>query len=148
MLHRLSSVLIAMLVLSLLVSACGMMKKKSQKDDLSKKNADYVLRMKYGKFVGASLHYKQDLREPFLERFEDWDTLKVADFSLARLSSEFDGKTARKTAYYTMEYYLLTDMKLRKQKVKLVWELPPEIKGKSSNWRIVNQFPELEGEKK
>lgn len=144
----LSAGIVTLLVISLLLSACSMVQKEKQKDDFNKKTEDFVMRMQWNDFVGASLHFQADLREPFLERFEDWDALKVTDVSLSRVKSELDGEIERKTAFYWFEYYLLTDMKLRKQKIRVVWELSAESENKGAYWRIVEPFPELEATKK
>ncbi len=146
--YRLSLGIVALLAMSLLVSACSVIKEYQQKDDFSTKSNDFILRMQWGKFVGASLHFQEDLREPFLERFENRDDFKVTEFSLSRMTTEFDGELERKIALYELEYYLLTDMKLHKEKFKLVWELAAATKEKSAYWRIVTPFPELEIEKK
>jgi hypothetical protein len=104
--------------------------------------------MQWGKFVGASLHFRQNLREPFLERFEDWSEFKVTDINIARMSSEQDGTVERRTVYYNLEYYLLTDMRVHKEKIKMVWEIQSKVDENATYWRIVTPFPELEVEKK
>ena len=146
--YRLSFGIIALLVLSLSLCACSMVKEKQQKDDFNKKTEDFTLRMQWGDFVGVSLHFQEDLREGFLERFEDWETLKITNVETSRVESELDGAIERKIAHYKLEYYLLTDMKVRKQKIEIVWELAPETDKKGSYWRIVKPFPTLEAEKK
>jgi hypothetical protein len=148
MLYRLSSGIVALLVFLLLVSACSMVKEQNQKDNFNRKNKDFVLRMQWGKFVGASLHFRQNLREPFLERFEDWADFKVTDINIARMSSVQDGTVERRTVYYNLEYYLLTDMRVRKEKIKMVWALQSKADDKATYWRIVTPFPELEVEGK
>ena len=147
-----SSRLLSGVVLLLLVvfsfSACNTVKDYEIKDDYETKSEDFVLRMKWSDFVGASLHFKDDLRENFLERFEDWDELKVADIVMSRTKSELDGDTQRKIADYKLEYYLLNKMVVHKEKVQIIWELAPEGPDTGAYWRIVEPFPELEVEKK
>lgn len=145
---RLLPVITTLLVLSLSLAACSMVKKQQQKDDFNKKTEDFSLRLKWGDYVGLSLHFQESLREGFLERFEDWDTLKVTNVEAARVESELDGAVERKIAHYRLEYYLLTDMKVRNEKIEIVWELAPESANKGSYWRIVKPFPTLEAEKK
>ena len=142
----LSAIVVLLVVLS--VSACSSVKEYQAEDDFSKKTEDFVLRMKWNDFIGASLHFKGDLREEFLERFEDWDTLKVSEVTMSRVKSELDGDTARKITYYRFEYYLLTEMTVHKEKIELIWELSAKSDDKGAYWRIVEPFPELEIEKK
>ena len=148
MLKRLSFGIVVVLALSLLFSACSTMKDYQEKDDFNEKTEDFAMRMLWQDFVGVSLHFDEDLREAFLERFEDWDTFKVTEMKLSRATSELDGEVERKTVHYKLEYYLLTDMVVRKEKINLVWELSPEIDEQQTFWRIVEPFPELEAEKK
>jgi hypothetical protein len=146
--YRLSFGIVALLALSLLVSACSIVREQNQKDSFERKNKDFVLRMQWSKPVGVSLHFQQDLREPFLERFEDWSEFKVTDINIARMSSEQDGTVERRTVYYNLEYYLLTDMRVHKEKIKMVWELQSKTGDNATYWRIVTPFPDLEVERK
>jgi hypothetical protein len=148
MFNRQASWIVVLLVFLLFFSACSMVKEYKQKDDFSTKSEDFVLRMQWEKFSGAALHFKQELRESFIERFEALDMLKVTNVALSRVTSEFEGTTIRKVTHYTLEYYLLNELKVYEEKVKLVWELSPETEDKDSYWRIVSPFPELEVEKK
>ncbi len=145
---RRSFVIVTLLVLSLLVSGCSLLQKKHEQDDFSTKTEDFMLRMQWGKFVGASLHFQEDLREPFLARFEDWDDFRVTDIELSRMTTEFVNGTERKSTYYLLEYYLMTDLKVHKEKIKIVWELAPQNENFDSYWRIVTPFPELIVERK
>lgn len=147
MFDRLLSVLIVVLVL-LSVSACSTVEDYQKKDNYNEKTEDFVLRMKWSDFIGASMHFQEDLREEFLDRFDDWETLKVSEIRMSRTKSELDGAIERKIAIYYMEYYLLTEMKVHKEKIKIIWELAPLEEDKGSYWRIVEPFPELEVEKK
>ena len=146
--NRLSFGIIAVLVLSLLISACSAAKDYQEKDDFNTKTEDFIVRLQWQDFIGLSLHFREDLREDLLERFEDWDTLKVSSVTTSRVMSELDGTTERKIAYYWLEYYLLTEMKVHKEKIKIVWELAPVEGNVASFWRIVEPFPELEVKKK
>ena len=147
-----SSRLLSGVVLLFLVifsfSACSTVKDYEINDDYETKSEDFVLRMKWSDFIGASLHFKDDLREDFLERFEDWDELKVADIVMSRTKSEMEGDTQRKIADYKLEYYLLNEMKVHKEKIQIIWELAPEGADTGAYWRIVEPFPELEVAKK
>ena len=146
--NRLSFGIVALLVLSLVVSGCTLLQKKREKDDFSTKTEDFMLRMQWEKFVGASLHFQEDLREPFLARFEDWEDFRVTEIALSRMTTEFVDGTERKTTYYQLEYYLMTDLKVHKEKIKIVWELAQQIEDSDSYWRIVTPFPELIVERK
>ena len=146
--NRLSFGIVALLVLSLVVSGCSMLQEKHERDDFSTKTEDFMLRMQWGKFVGASLHFHEELREPFLARFEDWDDFRVTEIVLSRMTTEFVDGTERKTTHYQLEYYLMTDLKVHKEKIKIVWELAPKNEGVDSYWRIVTPFPELIVERK
>ena len=148
MFNRQASWVVVLLAFLLLFSACSMVKEYKQKDDFNTKSEDFVLRMQWGKFSGAALHFKQELREPFIERFEALDMFKVTNITLSRVTSEFEGTAERKVTHYTLEYYLLNELKVYEEKVKLVWELSPETEDKDSYWRIVSPFPELKVEKK
>ncbi len=146
--NRLSCGIVAVLMLSLFFSGCSAVKEYEAKDDFNKKTEDFVLRMQWSDFIGVSLHFQEDLREEFLERFDDWDTLKVTEITVSRIKSELDGDTQRKIAYYWLEYYLLNEMKVHKEKIEIVWEMAPKGEAKGSYWRIVEPFPELEVTKK
>ena len=148
MLNRLLTGVAIFLVTAISLSACNTVKDYEIKDDYETKSEDFVLRMKWSDFIGASLHFKDDLREDFLERFEDWDELKVADIVMSRTKSELEGDTQRKIADYKLEYYLLNKMVVHKEKIQIIWELAPEGVDTGAYWRIVEPFPELEVEKK
>jgi hypothetical protein len=148
MVKRRSTGLIALLVILLMLCACSMIKAQKQKDDFSTKNEDFMLRMKWNKFTGAALHFQKDLREPFLVRFEALEDLRMTDFVVSRTMAEIDGETERVDVNYAFEYYLLSEMKVYKQKIKLDWELTAETDDRDSYWRIMTPFPELEVENK
>jgi len=133
-----------MLVVSLvMMAACSAL--PNHKDDLAKKNDDFMLRVRWLDFPGAALHFEEDIRPEFIEQFDDVDDLKVTAFTMVRL--ELDVPQEKVTAHYRLEYYILPSATIQKKRFSLTWEQQPvSVSGKAAGkafWRITQAFPEL-----
>jgi len=128
--------LVFMLVL---VSACAML--PTHKDDLNKKNDDFMLRVRWLDFPGAALHFEGEDRQEFIEQFEDVEDLKVTHFTMARI--DVDVPEEKVTIHYRLEYYVLPSATIKKKRFSLTWEQQASGMPNSAYWRIVEPFPEL-----
>ncbi|PLY00803.1 MAG: hypothetical protein C0623_06580 [Desulfuromonas sp.] len=128
-----------LVLLLVLLSACSMM--PNHKDDFTKKNEDFMLRVRWLDFQGASLHFSEELRADFLERFNDVDDLKVTNFTMTRL--DIDAPNDQVVVHYLLEYYKLPSVTLSKKRFSLAWEEQASGGMKFAYWRIVEPFPEL-----
>ena len=113
----------------------------THKDDFTKKNENFMQQVRWLKFSGAALHFEEDLREEFMERFEDVDDLKVTSFRISRVKAEVPGKVV--AVHYELEYYRLPSVTVRKERFPLNWELRSSGRKELDYWRIVDPFPEL-----
>ena len=123
-----------------LTAACSVL--PTYKDDFTKKNEDFILRIRWLDFAGASLHFENEIRTEFVERFEDVDDLKVTEFSIARI--DIDAPKEKVTVHYRLEYYLLPSATIKKERFPLTWEKQPGDEQGKAYWRITDPFPELD----
>ncbi len=129
-------IMVAFLVMT---SACAML--PTHKDDFTKKNEDFMLRVRWLDFPGASLHFDQEYRQEFVERFEDSDDLRITSFTMARIDINVPEEKA--TVHYRLEYYMLPSATIEKKKFSLTWEQPVVDSSGKAYWRITEPFPEL-----
>ncbi len=122
-----------------LVSACAML--PTHKDDLNKKNDDFMLRVRWLDFPGAALHFDGEDRQDFIEQFEDVEDLKITSFTMARI--DVDVPEEKVAIHYLLEYYILPSVTIKKKRFSLAWEQQPGGAPGTSYWRIVEPFPEL-----
>ena len=128
-----------LVALLLLTTACTML--PSHKDDFTKKNEDFMTRVRWLDFPGASLHFEKEHRQELVERFEEIDDLKVTSFSMARADIDVPGEKV--TVHYRLEYYRLPSVTVNKKKFSLTWEQPAIDSSGIAYWRITEPFPEL-----
>lgn len=128
---------VALLIL-VLVAGCSML--STHKDDFTKINDDFMLRMTWHDMPGASQHFSPELREEFLKRFEAWDDLKITSFKAVRSEGLLEPGLERKRVHYLLEYHALPSLSIKKKRFSLRWEMPD----KTGAWAIVEAFPELD----
>lgn len=130
-----------MLVVSLvvLVAACAML--PTHKDDLGKKNDDFMLRVRWLDFPGAALYFEDEFGKEFVERFAEEDDLKITAFTTSRV--DVDVPQEKVTIHYLLEYYILPSVSVKKKRFSLTWEqLPAPVAGEEL-WLITEPFPEI-----
>jgi len=130
---------ILLVFLLVLFAACAML--PTHKDDLNKKNDDFMMRVRWLDFPGAALHFEGEARQEFVERFADVDDLKITSFTMARI--DIDVPQEKVTVHYLLEYYLLPSATIKKKRFSLVWEQQSSGTPGTDYWRIVEPFPDL-----
>lgn len=128
-----------LVVFLLLLAACSAL--PHHKDDLAKKNEDFMLRVRWLNFPGAALHFDGENRPGFIERFADVDDLKVTEFTTVRIN--IDEPQEKVTVYYQLKYYMLPSATIKKKRFTLTWEQQPDKVSGEAFWRITEPFPEL-----
>ena len=124
----------------LLVLSCSLL--PNHKDDFAKKNDDFMLRVRWLDFQGASLHFDEENRQKLVEQFADNEDLKVTDFSMTRL--DIDVPNEKVTAHYRLQYYMLPSATVETERFTLTWEQRSGEESAVAYWRIVEPFPELD----
>jgi hypothetical protein len=113
----------------------------THKDDLGKKNDDFLLRVRWLDFPGASLHFDTELRQEFVERYDEADDLKITRFDAMRIDADIPQEKV--TIHYLLEYYILPSVTVKKKRFSLTWEKQPSGVVGEDYWRIMEPFPEL-----
>ncbi len=126
-------------VILVLVAACSML--PTHKDDLDKLNDDFMLRVRWLDFNGASLHFGSEFAADLVERFADANDLKITHFDMTRI--EVDVPQEKVTIHYLLEYYLLPSATVKKKRFSLAWEKPSARDSDGTPWMIVEPFPEI-----
>ena len=128
-----------LVALLLLTTACTML--PSHKDDFTKKNEDFMMRVRWLDIPGASLHFEKEYRQELVERFEESEDLKITGFEMAR--ADIDIPEEKVVVHYRLEYYILPSVTVKKKKFSLTWEQPAVDSSGNAYWRITEPFPEL-----
>lgn len=123
----------------LAVAACAAL--PTHKDDLGKKNEDFIQRVRWLDFAGASLHFTMDHRDDFIERFGEDGDLKITDLSVARIEIDVPGE--RVVVHYRLDYYRLPSVTLETVRFSLTWEQKAFGADEAAYWRITEPFPDL-----
>ena len=130
---------ILLVMVVFLVAGCAML--PTHKDDLTKKSDDFTMRVRWLDFPGASLHFDEEFRQEFIDRFVDADDLKITRFDATRI--DVDVPQEKVTIHYLIEYYILPSATVKKKRFSLAWEQIPSGVAGESFWRIMESFPEL-----
>jgi len=125
--------------LLVLLSACSLM--PNHKDDFTKKNEDFMLRVRWLDFQGASLHFSAEHRPDFARQFSEVDDLKVTSFSMERM--DLDVEDGKVVVHYRLEYYILPSATVKKKRFSLAWKEEADDRLELAYWRIVDAFPEI-----
>jgi|GEM_PF-5347553 len=128
---------LSLVAVSFLILGCSML--PDHKDDFTKVNEDFMLRMRWHDIVGASKSFAPEPQEEFLNRFEALDDLKVMDFTAARSEAGVEIGLEWKKVHYLMEYHFLPSLSVKQKRFTLRWEKA----GEAGAWTIVEPFPDL-----
>ena len=113
----------------------------NHKDDLGKKNDDFMLRVRWLDFPGAALYFNDELGKEFVTRFSEADDLKITAFTMSRV--DVDVPQEKVTIHYLLEYYMLPSASVKKKRFSLTWEQMPASVAGEELWRITEPFPEI-----
>ena len=125
--------------LFVLVAACAML--PTHKDDLGKKNDDFMLRVRWFDFPGAALYFDDEPGQEFIERFAEEEDLRITAFTTTRV--DVKGPQDSVTIHYLLEYYILPSASVKKKRFTLTWEQVAAPLAGEEQWHIAEPFPEI-----
>lgn len=123
----------------LLLSSCGMMVRPGEEFETASR--DYVQRLRWMDFAGASRHHSEEYRAAFLRRFGELRDLHVVDVRLE--SADLREEAGRADTTILLEYYLLPSATVRQFVLQQEWAYLGGDRYHPGTWRIVSPFPEF-----
>ena len=97
--------------------------------------------MRWADFSGAAAFVAPEVRDAFLEQFQEDDDLHIVDSSVSSVGVGQDPKQVE--VLYVMEYYRLPSSRIKKWRWKQQWRLIKDEASKSEIWLIDNKPPPL-----
>jgi hypothetical protein len=107
-------------------------------EDLATRSSDFSEAMRWKDFNGASRFISATVKDQFIEKFIEDDSLHVVDSSINKVDIDVDQEHA--DVEYVMEYYHLPSSRVLKWTWNQQWIL---TKGKENTWQIDNAPPKL-----
>jgi hypothetical protein len=127
---------LAILVAAFLLLSCGMMVRPGQ--EFETVSRDYVQRLRWMDFAGASRHQSGESREAFMQRFGELGDLHIVD---ARLESvDLREEAGRADTSIVLEYYLLPSATVKQFRLEQEWAYLGGDRYRPGVWRIVSPF--------
>jgi hypothetical protein len=97
--------------------------------------------MRWSDYPNAAAYVHPDVREAFLQQFQEDADLHVVDSQI--LSVDIDQHKGRADAVYVMEYYRLPSGQIKKWRWEQQWRFTQEKMTKPGVWLIENVPPTL-----
>lgn len=97
--------------------------------------------MRWRDFIGAGNYLKEDVRNDFLDQFQQDEDLHVVDSRIEQI--KLNSETGIAEADYRLEYYRLPSMRVKKWQWTQQWQLISQEALKASVWQIINRPPPL-----
>lgn len=97
--------------------------------------------MRWSDYPGAATYVHPDVREYFLEQFQEDEDFHVVESSISSVTMDVSGKQA--DVVYVLKYYRLPSTRIQKWRWEQQWQLIQEKVTKSGVWLIENEPPAL-----
>lgn len=127
------------LLLCLLLTAC--LGSVDVGPGLDKISQGFSESMRWSDYPNAAAYVHPDVREAFLQQFQEDADLHVVDSRI--LSVDIDQQKGRADAVYVMEYFRLPSGQIKKWRWEQQWRLTQEKMTKPGVWLIENVPPTL-----
>jgi hypothetical protein len=124
--------------LALILSGCLSMNDYDATEDLWSRTSTFCEAMRWKDFQAASHFLTADVKEQFLEQFDEDDMLHIVDSSINKLELAEGLDSAE--AEYVLEYYRLPSSRVKKWTWTQQWAL---IEKNEQTWQIENAPSEL-----
>lgn len=120
----------------ILLLSCGMVARPGQEFETASR--DYVQRLRWMDFAGASRHHAEEYREDFRKRLGELKDLHIVDVRLESL--DLREETGRAETSILLEYYLLPSATVRQFRLRQEWSYQGRDSYHSGVWRIISPF--------
>lgn len=100
---------------------------------------DFLQRLRWGDFQGASQHLAGEYREDFLQQFTPLKDLHITDVRLE--ASTLREKDRRMVTWAVLEYYLLPSITIKTFRFQQEWALQKTDPHLPGEWVVVTPFP-------
>ena len=127
---------LAALMSVFLLLSCGMMARPGQEFDTASR--DYVQRLRWMDFEGASRYHSDEYREVFRRRFGELKDLHVVDVRLE--SVDLRDESDRAETSIVLEYYLLPSATVKQYRLRQEWAYQGGDRYHQGVWRITSPF--------
>ncbi len=131
--------ILILLLLTPLLAACAGSPSAGATPD--KPSEGFSESMRWSDFPGAAAYMAPDVRDAFLDQFNEDDDLHIVDSSVTSIAGGPDSKQI--DVIYVMEYYHLPSSQIKKWRWTQHWRLIVDEASKSEAWLIDNEPPTL-----
>ena len=131
---------LAWLALLLVLSGCSGVVQERKGVKLTDVSERFCKAMRWGDYIGAGNFVREDLRQEFIDLFQQQEDLRISDSRIISILPR-EGYTE---AIYQMEYYYLSSMRLQKWQWRQQWNYEQFDGLKFGLWMIGNlpsEFP-------
>ena len=129
----------AWLALLLVLSGCSGVVEERKGAKLTDVSERFCKAMRWGDYIGAGNFVRKDLRQEFIDLFQQQEELRISDSRIISILPR-EGYTE---AVYQMEYYYLSSMRLQKWQWRQQWTYEQFDGLKFGLWMIDNLPPEF-----
>lgn len=129
----------ACLALLLVLSGCGGVVEGQKGAKLTDVSDRFCKAMRWGDYIGAGNFVQEDLRQEFIDIFQQQEDLRITDSRIVSIEPR-EGYTE---TLYQMEYYYLSSMRLQKWQWRQQWHYEHFDGLKFGLWMIGNLPPEF-----
>jgi hypothetical protein len=109
-------------------------------EELSPAGRDFLQRLRWKDYQGASAYLFPERRQEFLGHFAEQERLHITDVQLERVESSAPGKAV---TWGVLEYYRLPSLSVQKFRFALDWTYVGGGRLQAGAWLIDSPFPPI-----